>query len=79
MIDALLECVSGGAAATVTDYVLGSTGIVTFSTAPVTGAALAWTGAFNWLCRFDDDSIDFQPFGTGLWSMQTLKFSTVKL
>ena len=70
---------TSGAAATVTDYVLGATGIVTCATAPVAGAVLAWTGMFNWLCRFDDDSLDFQQFGTGLWSMGSLKFSTVKL
>ena len=58
---------------------LGATGIVTCATAPVAGAVLAWTGTFNWLCRFDDDSLDFQQFGTGLWSMDSLKFSTVKL
>ena len=60
-------------------YTLGTSGILTFVTAPAAAAALTWTGSFNWLCNFDDDSVDFQQFGAGLWSMQSLKFSTVKL
>lgn len=40
------------AAATVT-----STGVVTFSSAPASGAVLTWQGSFQYLCRFTDDTI----------------------
>ncbi len=58
---------------------IGATGVVTFTTAPAAAAALTWTGTFNWLCNFDDDSIDFEQFGGTQWALSALKFSTVKL
>jgi len=54
-------------------------GLVTFATPPAAGAALTWSGTFNWLCRFDDDQIDFAELGRGMWSLSSLKFTTEKL
>ncbi len=56
-----------------------ATGQVTFTAAPAAGAPLTWTGTFYWPCRFDDDQIDFDEFMFQLWSVKSLKFSTVKL
>jgi hypothetical protein len=61
------------------DVSTGSLGSVVFGTAPSAAVALTWTGPFDWLCRFDDDSIDFSGFGKGFWSMSSLKFTTEKL
>lgn len=40
-------------------YTIGSTGIVTFSSAPSNGAALTWTGNFYWRVRFEQDEAEF--------------------
>lgn len=60
-------------------YTIGTTGLVTFTTAPASGAALTWTGTFNWLCRFDDDTIDFEEFASNYWALGSLKFTTLKV
>lgn len=36
---------------------ISSTGVVTFSSAPASGAALTWTGSFYFLCRFAADTL----------------------
>lgn len=61
------------------DYTISTTGLVTFTTPPAAGAALTWTGTFNWLCRFDEDSSTFEKFTVNLWNLQTLKFTTEKV
>jgi hypothetical protein len=53
-------------------------GVVTFNTAPASGKALTWTGPFNWPCRFDEDSAEFDQFMSQFWSMKSCKFSTEK-
>jgi hypothetical protein len=65
-------------AVTVTDYALGTQGLVTFSTAPLAAAILSWTGTYNWLCRFDADATDFEKFMNRLWECKALKFTTIK-
>ena len=64
---------------TITDYGLLSNGVIVMASAPASGAAIQWTGTYNWLCRFDDDSIDFEAIADGFWSLGSLKFSTEKL
>lgn len=63
----------------VTSHVtVGTAGLVTWDVAPTSGHALTWTGSFNWLCRFDDDSADFEKFMNQLFSLGSLRFTTVK-
>jgi uncharacterized protein (TIGR02217 family) len=57
-------------------YSIGSYGRVTFSSPPAAGATLSWTGTFAWLCRFDDDKVDFTNFMRGYWSLDKLTFSS---
>lgn len=57
------------------DYAVGETGIVTFDVAPAGAAALVWSGAFSFLCRFNDDTLDLQRVMQGL-SEGSLKFSS---
>ena len=51
-------------------------GLVTFATAPSSGAALAWTGNFYQLCNWDDDKLALSQFMSGLWSGKSLSFTT---
>lgn len=62
-----------------TDYTIGSTGIVTFTSAPAAAAALTWTGAFSWLCQLDEDETELQQDDSYRWSVGSLKFTTIKL
>lgn len=61
-----------------TAYTLGTQGLVTFASAPASGATLSWTGSFNWLCRFDEDSADFEKFMNQFWRLKQIKFTTIK-
>ncbi len=60
-------------------FTLGSTGVITFTTAPAAAAVLTWTGSFYFRCRFDLDSADFSNFMQNLWEMKKLSFQSVKL
>jgi uncharacterized protein (TIGR02217 family) len=60
------------------DYTLGTTGIVTFASAPASGAALTWTGAYYWAARFNDDTLDFEKFMSALWELKSLKLYSIK-
>ena len=62
-----------------THYTIGVTGLVTFTAAPANGAALTWTGAFNWLCQFDDDELGLRQDFADRWAIETLNFTTIKL
>ena len=53
-------------------------GAVTFASAPTSGAALAWTGYFGFLCRFDGDALDFEQFMAGLWKAASVKFRSLR-
>jgi uncharacterized protein (TIGR02217 family) len=63
-----------------TAYSLGSTGVVTFNTAPTNGATLTWTGNFYYYCRFDEDTLDCTRIytsnsGTDQWDA-SVKFTS---
>lgn len=60
-------------------YTVGSTGIVTFTSAPAIGAALTWSGSFYFRCRFLQDLAEFDQFAKNLWAMKSIKFQSVKL
>jgi uncharacterized protein (TIGR02217 family) len=60
-------------------YTLGPTGAVIFASAPAAGTSLVWTGTFNWLCRFDNDEMEFQRDLSNVWSLKSAVFTTVKL
>jgi len=52
---------------------------VTFNTAPANGAYLSWAGNYDYLCMFDEDSIDFEEFMFQLWTLKSLKLESVNL
>jgi uncharacterized protein (TIGR02217 family) len=53
-------------------------GVVTFTSAPASGEALTWTGFFGFLCRFDDDVMDFEQFMSNLWRVESIKFRSLR-
>jgi len=58
-----------------------TTGVVTFATAPASGAVLTWTGNFMYACRFAEDTIDATrnfTINNGIdhWMIQGVKFSS---
>ena len=65
-------------AVTRTDYTQGANGSITFSVAPVAGAALTWTGSYFRRCRFDQDDAEMERMLNGAWDGKTLKLITVK-
>lgn len=56
-----------------TAVTIGSTGIVTFASAPSAGAALSWTGQYYYRCRFDSDSYDFEQMMQDMWSLSSIE------
>ena len=56
-----------------------TTGLVAFTNAPAGNAAVLWTGMFSFLCRFDDDSEDFDQFMLNLWQVKTIKLRSLRL
>jgi uncharacterized protein (TIGR02217 family) len=61
-----------------TDYTVDDLGRITFSAAPVKGAALVWSGAFYFRCAFDEDALtSAQPFRT-IWEMKSIAFTSIK-
>lgn len=60
-------------------YTIGPTGIVNFTSAPASGTALTWTGAFLYNCRFQVDDLDPNQFMSQFWSLQSIKFRSVVL
>lgn len=69
--------VAGTATAAYT--VNNDTGILTFTTAPASGAALGWSGSFYYRCRFVADTYDFEKFMQNLWLLQKVDFQSTKL
>lgn len=62
-----------------THYTIGVSGLVAFAAAPAAGAALTWTGSFNWLCQFDDDDLALRQDFADRWAIDAMRFTTVKL
>lgn len=60
-------------------YALGPTGIVTFNTAPASGATINWSGSFYYRCAFDEDKLDLSKFMNQWWAIKKLPFTSVKL
>jgi len=60
---------------------VSATGVITFAHAPAVGATLTWQGAFQYLCRFSDDSLkDLARVNKNsngfLWSCGSIAFSS---
>ncbi len=62
-----------------TAFSIGANGIVTFATAPAMGAALAWSGSYQMVCRFDEDTVAMSNTMSGFWEAKEVKFTSVKV
>jgi len=70
---------NNGATVAAANYAISTPGgVVTFVSAPASGAALAWSGYFGFLCRFDGDDLDFEQFMANLWRAQSVKFRSLR-
>jgi hypothetical protein len=49
-----------------------------FATAPASGAAIAASFAYAFVCRFDDDAAEFEQAMQNLWRLDSLKFRSVR-
>ena len=58
------------------DYTVLDGGMISFAVPPADGDALVWSGTYNWLCRFDADTQEFNKFAQNLWDLGSLKFTT---
>jgi len=63
------------------DYSINATGVITFASAPASNATLAWSGTFQYLCRFAKDQWDaIRSFttnsGTDQWNISDVAFSS---
>lgn len=69
---------TSGATATVTDITVDGAGKVTFSTAPLSGAVLTWSGAYYTRVRFEMDEMSMDRLGGKLWDGKTFNLISTK-
>ena len=63
----------------ITDYTIGMTGIVTFTSAPVNGHVLSWAGKFYQRLRFLKDDPQFDELLARLWEGKKVEAISVLL
>jgi uncharacterized protein (TIGR02217 family) len=61
-----------------TSYTFTAPNVLTFSTAPASGAPIVATFSYGFQCRFLDDEAEFENFLSGLWKIDSLKFRQVR-
>ena len=69
-VNALTNIKAAGSVVSGANYSVGSTGLVTFTTAPANGAALTWTGTYYFRCRFTKDQAEFNKFMQDLYELK---------
>lgn len=57
-----------------TNYTIGSTGMVTFVSAPAINATLTWTGNYYYRCRFTTDTINPTQLMLQFWEGKGVEF-----
>jgi hypothetical protein len=70
--------VSVGGAAQSAGWSLAAPNSLVFATPPASGAAIAASFAYAFLCRFDDDAAEFEQAMQNLWRLESLKFRSVR-
>ena len=68
----------GGVAQAASATTLAQPNILVFATAPPAGAAIVADFTYAFVCRFLDDSQDFEAIASGLWQLGGLKFRSVR-
>ncbi|QAY96712.1 hypothetical protein CWB41_14030 [Methylovirgula ligni] len=59
-------------------YSLVAPNTLSFTSPPTTGQLIEASFTYGFICRFIDDQEDFENFMSGLWSVDSLKFRSVK-
>ncbi len=59
-------------------WLLATPNSLVFTTAPASSALIGASFAYAFQCRFDDDAADFEQFMQNLWTLQSLKFRSVR-
>jgi hypothetical protein len=59
-------------------WTLATPNILTLASAPAAGATVSADFTYAFLCRFLDDQEDFENVMSGLWTVSTLKFRSVR-
>jgi uncharacterized protein (TIGR02217 family) len=59
-----------------THYTVGSTGVVTFVTAPGAGVAVTWTGTYYRRVRFSQNTLSATKFLSNLWDLKRVEFES---
>jgi len=62
-----------------TDANWGLTYGITFAVAPANSAAITWTGSYQWACRLDEDSTDFNNFMYNYFELKKISFTSMKV
>jgi len=70
--------VAVGGLAQSSGWSLATPNSLVFATAPANGALIAASFSYAFQCRFDDDAQDFEQFMQNLWTLQSLKFRSVR-
>jgi hypothetical protein len=52
--------------------------LLSFASAPASGAAVGASFSFAFVCRFLEDGVDFDNFMQNLWATKSLKFRSVR-
>lgn len=60
------------------DFTFDNTGKIIFSTPPINGSILTWSGQYYFRVRFQEDSIELTRTFEGLWENITINLITVK-
>lgn len=68
--------VAGALKTLTSDYSI-SNGLVTFTSAPASGAALTWTGGYYWRVRFDPKNLTLDRIVPQLWRAGQIQLVTV--
>ena len=76
--DSVISIFDNGTLIAPANYTVGSTGIVSFITAPASGRNITWSGTFKFMCRFEQDSYDFEHFMRNFWQQKKLDFKSIK-
>jgi len=64
--------------ASASDWTLLAPNLLSFSTAPASGAAISASFTFAFVCRFLEDATDFENFAQNLWAVKSVKFRSVR-
>ncbi len=70
--------VTVGGVAQGSGWSLSSPNSLVFATAPTSGAPIGASFAYAFQCRFDDDAADFEQFMQNLWTLESVKFRSVR-